>query len=53
MDERSLRALMLLGSDGKLRKHQVDDMAQGKLALEHIARLNPDCLIGYQKPATV
>ena len=45
--------LMLMGSDGKLRKHQVDDMAQGKLALEHIARLNPACQIGYQKPATV
>lgn len=45
--------LMLLGSDGKLRKHQVEDMAKGKLALEHISRLNPDCLIGYQKPATV
>lgn len=45
--------LMLLGSDGKLRKHQVADMARGKLALEHIAQRNPDCLIGYQKPATV
>lgn len=44
--------LMLKGSDGKLRKHQVADLAKGKLALEHIARLNPDCLIGYQKPAT-
>ena len=45
--------LMLLGSDGKLRKHQVDDMAKGKLALEYISQRNPDCLIGYQKPATV
>lgn len=45
--------LMLLGSDGVLRKHQVADMARGKLALEHIAQRNPDCLIGYQKPATV
>ena len=44
--------LMVLGSDGKLRKHQVDDMAKGKLALEQISRLNPDCRIGYQKPAT-
>ena len=44
--------LMLLGSDGKLRKHQVDDMAKGKLALEYISRLNPDCQIGYQKSAT-
>lgn len=44
--------LMILGSDGKLRKHQVTDKEKGKLALEHIARLNPDCLIGYQKPAT-
>ena len=44
--------LMLEGSDGKLRKHQVADMARGKLALEHIARLNSTCLIGYQNPAT-
>lgn len=44
--------LMLLGSDGKLRKHQVADMARGKLALEIIAQRNPNCLIGYQKPAT-
>ena len=45
--------LMLMGSDGKLRKHQVDDMAKGKLVLEYIARINPDCQIGYRKPATV
>ena len=44
--------LMLMGSDGKLRKHQVADMARGRLALEHIAQRNPGCLIGYQKPAT-
>lgn len=44
--------LMIKGSDGKLRKHQVDDMTKGKLALEHIARLNPECQIGYQKPPT-
>lgn len=44
--------LMIKGSDGKLRKHQVDDMNKGKLALEHIARCNPACLIGYQKSAT-
>ena len=44
--------LMLMGSDGALRKHQVTDKEKGKLALEHIARRNPDCLIGYQKPAT-
>ena len=44
--------LMLEGTDGKLRKHQVTDMAKGKLALEYIARLNPACRIGYQKPAT-
>lgn len=45
--------LMLLGSDGALRKHQVSDMTSGKLALEHIAARNPACLIGYRKPATV
>ena len=45
--------LMLMGSDGKLRKHQVADMARGKLSLELIAQRNPGCLIGYQKPATV
>jgi len=45
--------LMLEGTDGKLRKHQVADLARGKLALEHIARLNPACQIGYRKPATV
>ena len=45
--------LMLMGSDGALRKHQVTDKEKGKLALQHIARRNPDCLIGYQKPATV
>ncbi len=44
--------LMLMGSDGALRKHQVTDKEKGKLALQHIARRNPDCLIGYQKPAT-
>ncbi len=44
--------LMLLGSDGVLRKHQVSDLASGKLALEHIAQRNPNCLIGYRKPAT-
>ena len=44
--------LMLMGSDGALRKHQVTDKEKGKQALEHIARRNPDCLIGYQKPAT-
>ena len=45
--------LMIMGSDGTLRKHQVPDMAAGKLALEHIAMKNPDCVIGYRKPATV
>ena len=45
--------LMIMGSDGTLRKHQVPDMAAGKLALEHIAQKNPNCIIGYQKPATV
>ena len=45
--------LMIMGSDGTLRKHQVPDMAAAKLALEHIARKNPNCVIGYQKPATV
>ena len=45
--------LMILGSDGTLRKHQVPDMAAAKLALEHIAQKNPNCVIGYQKPATV
>ena len=44
--------LMILGSDGVLRKHQVPDMEKGKLALEHIAEKNPDCVIGYRKPAT-
>ena len=45
--------LMIMGSDGTLRKHQVPDMAAGKLALEHIAQKNPNCVIGYRKPATV
>lgn len=45
--------LMLVGSDGKLRKHQVADKARGQLALDHIAAKNPSCLIGYRKPATV
>lgn len=44
--------LMLKGSDGVLRKHQVKDLAAGKRALEHIAAKNPHCVIGYQKPAT-
>ena len=44
--------LMLLGSDGTLRKHQVADKDKGKEALEVIAARNPDCIIGYQKPAT-
>ena len=45
--------LMIMGSDGTLRKHQVPDMESGKLALAHIAQKNPNCVIGYQKPATV
>ena len=44
--------LMVEGSDGKLRKHQVTDKDAGKSALEHIARLNTNALIGFQKPAT-
>ena len=44
--------LMILGSDGKLRKHQVADKARGDLALEHISKRNPNVLIGYRKPAT-
>jgi len=45
--------LMLKGSDGVLRKHQVKDMAAGKYALDYIAAKNPNCVIGYRKPATV
>ena len=45
--------LMIMGSDGTLRKHQVPDMESAKLALAHIAQKNPNCVIGYQKPATV
>ena len=44
--------LMILGSDGKLRKHQVADKARGDLALAHISKRNPNVLIGYRKPAT-
>ena len=44
--------LMLKGSDGVLRKHQVKDREAAQTALERIARKNPNCLIGYQKPAT-
>ena len=45
--------LMLKGSDGKLRKHQVKDKAAGQSALDYIAGKNPNCIIGYRKPATV
>ena len=44
--------LMLRGSDGVLRKHQVRDRAAGMYALDHIALKNPNCRIGYRKPAT-
>lgn len=44
--------LMIMGSDGTLRKHQIPDMDAGKLALEHIAKKNPNCVIGYRKSAT-
>lgn len=44
--------LMLKGSDGNLRKHQVKDKAAGKYALEYISAKNPSCIIGYRKPAT-
>lgn len=44
--------LMILGSDGVLRKHQVNTLELGRAALDHIAQRNPDALIGYQKPAT-
>ncbi len=43
--------LMLLGSDGKLRKHQVLNKEVGKYALEHIAAKNPHCVIGYRPTA--
>ena len=45
--------LMIRGSDGVLRKHQVKDMATGKYALEYIAAKNPNCIIGYRPAPTV
>ena len=44
--------LMLLGSDGVLRKHQVNTKEDALAALDIIALRNPDTQIGYRKPAT-
>ena len=43
--------LMTQGSDGKIRKAQVQSLKAGKDALNIISAANPNAEIGYQKPA--
>lgn len=43
--------LMTQGTDGKLRKAQIQSIEAGKSALAAIAAANPAAEIGYHKPA--